>query len=252
MPIAKSVIDLLGRGYRGESGQKLVAFPEWEAIGRALPRDAKLLVHEEELRAGLGVRSAIDYSGDQGAFYYGEPGAASPAEIHRLLRRHGITHVLWAKNLDHGTDTVAAGLVFFDFVTHHTDAIGTFSGYVLASLRATTPPDTPPGFVAYYPCEAARSPTPPAEWSPVWAPRGIDWPIFSAGFYGLEDLARWPGDRRPIASPAAGVSMEEAFERARFIVFDARCRGALPEGTRQRFDLLAARGHAMMLVQKQP
>jgi hypothetical protein len=244
------VIDQFGRGYRGESGQKLAAYPEWEAIGRALPRGAKLLVHEEENRAGLAVRSAIDYSGDQGAFYWGEPGAASPAEIHRLLRNHDITHVLWSKNTNHGSDTVAAGLVFFDFVTHHTDVIGTFGGSVLASLRAQSPPDTRPGPVAYYPCETVGSTTPPLGWNPVWAPRGLGWPIFPPGLYRLGDMARWPGDPRPIARPAPGVSMDRAFELAEFIVFDARCRGALPDEVRATFELLAARGHAMMLVKR--
>lgn len=250
--IAKVVIDQLGRGYRGESGQKLLAYPEWEAIGRAIPKGAKLLVHEEELRAGLAVRSAIDYSGDQGAFYWGEPGASSPAEIHRLLRKHDITHVLWTKNTSHGSDTVAAGLAFFDFVTHHTDVIDTFGGYVLAALRAGTPPDTRPGSVAYYPCETARTPLPPEAWSPVWAPRGLGWPIFSPGLYRLADMARWPGDGRPIALPAPGVAMDQAFERAEFVVFDARCHGALPDEVRERFELLAARGHAMMLRRRAP
>jgi hypothetical protein len=249
-PISKVVIDLLGRGYRGESASELMAYPEWEAVGRALPRGSKLLVHEEENRAGLSVASAVDYSGDQGAFYWGEPGASSPAEIHRLLRSHGITHVLWAKNLDHGTDTVAAGLVFFDFVSHHTDVLGSFGGYVLAALRAPAPPDVDPRWVAYYPCEVARSASPPDDWDPVWAPRGLNWPIFSQGLYRLSDMARAPGDARPLARPAPDVSMAEAFERAHFVVFDARCHGALPESTRKRFELLASRGHAMMLVRK--
>jgi hypothetical protein len=249
-PIAKVVMDLLGRGYRGESGEPPAAFPDWEAVGRALPRSAKLLVHEEENRAGLSVVSAIDYSGDQGAFYWGEPGASSPAEIHRLLRKHDITHVLWAKNLDHGSDTVAAGLVFFDFVAHHTDVVGTFGGYALAALRASTPPDTQPGLVAYYPCEAAREPSPPEEWNPVWAPRGLGWPIFAPGLYRVGDMARWPGDERPLSPPAPGVTMEQAFTRARFIVYDARCHGPLAAETRARFELLAARGHAMMLVRR--
>jgi hypothetical protein len=88
------------------------------------------------------------------------------------------------------------------------------------------------------------------EWNPVWAPRGLNWPIFSPGLYRLGDLARWPGDKRPLRAPVPGVSMEQAFAKARFIVFDARCHGPLPEETRQRFELLAARGHAMMLVRR--
>ena len=63
-------------------------------------------------RFGLAAPSELDYSGDQGAFYWGERGASSPADVWRLLREHGISHLVWAKNLDHGTDfaTTVAGM----------------------------------------------------------------------------------------------------------------------------------------------
>jgi len=228
--IPKIVVDLLGRGDPKHSADRLTSYEDWEPMGRALPTGAKVLVHEEEIHLGLSAASVSDYPGNQGVFYWGEPGSSSPAEVWNLLRAHGVTHVVWASKLDHAVDTVAGGLVFFDFAAHHTKVIGTYRGFALAALLDTPPPNTPPGEVAYYPCDAG--------------------PPFVPGLYPLEAMARAPGDRRPIAAPIAGVSMEQAFERAQFLVFDVRCRGPLPDETRDRFELLAARGHSMMLERR--
>ena len=122
--------------------------------------------------------------------------------------------------------------MFFDLATHHTKLVGDFRGFRLAALSETPPPDTLPGEVAYYPCDAG--------------------PPFAPGLYPLEAMARAPRDRRPIADPIQGVSMQQAFERAQFLVYDARCHGPLPDETRARFELLAARGHSMMLERKSP
>jgi hypothetical protein len=99
------------------------------------------------------------------------------------------------------------------------------------ALRDAPPPDAPLGEVAYYPCD--------------------DGSPFSPGLYPLEALARSKGDRRPPPATAiSGVSQKQAFERARFVVFDARCHGPLPAETRARFELLAARGQSMLMVRK--
>jgi hypothetical protein len=200
-------------------------------MSRALPPDAKLLIHEEEVHFGLSRATALDYSGDQGAFYWGEPGASTPREIWRLLRRHGITHLVWASKLDHASDTVAAGLAFFDFATRYAEPLGTFGGFVLAKLPVHEPPDLPPGRVAYYPCDR----TPP----------------FSPGLYDLHAMARAPGDQRSVAQPRTSQSMSEAAAQSRWLVFDARCHGRLPEAARNDFELLAARGNAMLLERKE-
>ena len=228
--IHKVVIDLLGSDPTKEHHARLIGYPDWQAIGRALPRGAKLLVHEELIHLGISAASAHDYSGYQGAFYWGEPEASSPREVWKLLRAHGVTHLVWANRLDHGTDTVAGGLVFFDFAVRHTEPRGTHGGFALAALSETPPPDTPDGEVAYYPC---------AEGS-----------LFSEGLYPLVAMARSEGDRRAIAQPIPGVSKEQAYERARFLVYDARCHGPLPDEARARFELLAARGQSMLMVRR--
>jgi len=232
LSIYKVVIDLFARSDPKESDERLISYPDWEAIGRELPRGAKVLVHEEEIHLGLAAASALDYSGDQGALYWGEPGASSPAAVWKRLRAHGISHLVWADHLDHATDTVAGGLVFFEFATHHTNRLGSYGGFALASLSDAPPADTPPREVAYYPCDPD--------------------PLFGPGLYALEAMARAPGDSRPVTPPIAAVSVGEAVERAHFLVFDARCHVPLPSEIREQFELLAAREHSMMLMRRAP
>jgi hypothetical protein len=228
--ILQTVLQLLGRGDPKESGDRLVSYPEWEAMSRVLPRGAKVLVHEEEIHLGLSVASALDYPGNQGAFYWGEPDASTPAAVWKLLRAHGISHLVWATNLDHGTDTVAGAFVFFDFALHHAKPVGTYGGFALAVLPDAPPAPTVPGKVAYYPCD-------------------VD-PLFAPGLYPLEALTRGPNDRRPVAPSIPTASMDEAIAQSQFLLYDARCRGPLSSDARTQFELLAARGHSMMLKRR--
>jgi hypothetical protein len=227
---ARAVVDLLGRGFTRDYAARLTPYRQWQAIAGALPPGAKVLVHEEEVHLGLGAPSVLDYPGDQGALYWGEPGVSTPVGIWKSLRDHGVTHVLWASRLDHATDTVAGGLAFFEFAALHTRKVGTYGGYELAELPGDSPPESLPGDVAYYPCD--------------------DGEPFAPGLYPLEAMARDPADSRPIALPVAGIDMGEAVARARFLVLDPRCHPPLSAELRAPFELLGARGRAMMLVRR--
>ncbi len=206
------------------------AYPEWEAMGRALPEGARVLVHEEPIHTGLSRATLSDYPGDQGAFYWGEPGAAAPGEVWQRLHAHGVTHLLFARGVDHGAHTVAGGLAFIEFAARHTRSVGTFAGFSLAELGAEPPPAVPEREVAYYPCAADA--------------------IAAPGLYPLVALARRREDQRPAAAPLE-ASLAAALDRAHFLVFDSRCHGRLPKTAREQFDLLAARGHAMLLARKE-
>jgi hypothetical protein len=227
-PIQKVVVDLLASRAGDAARARLMGYPEWQALGRALPKGATLLMHEEELALGVGAPVVHDHPGSQGALYWGEPGATSPLEVWRLLRAHGVTHVAWATRLDHAHDTVAGALVFFDFVTHHADSLGVYGGFSLARLREEPPADEPPGEVAYFPCD----PTPP----------------FEPGLYPLGALSRSLDDRRPMGRPVPGVGLSDALPRASFLVLDVRCHSPLSPTDRGRFELLAARDKAMLFA----
>ncbi len=203
------------------------AYPEWEAMGRALPATARVLIHEEPIHTGLSRATVVDYPGDQGALYWGELDTDTPERIWRRLREHGVTHVLWVRGVNRGADTLAGALVFADFTKHHTEPLGTFAGFALAALRPAPPPPTSAGEVAYFPCaEDAVAP---------------------AGLYPLSALARTRADPRRPPSPLA-TNLTDALERAQYVVFDARCHERFPAVARKRFALLAGRGHAMLMA----
>lgn len=65
------------------------------------------------------------------------------------------------------------------------------------------------------------------------------------------DALATPGPQRPPRAPS-NTSLDESIERAKFLVYDSRCHGPLPERARLRFTLFAARGHQMLLAAKQP
>ncbi len=228
-PILKVVVDLLSSHEGDPARAELMGYPAWEALGRALPQGARLLLHEEEVALGIDAAVVRDHPGDQGALYWGEPGAQTPREVWRLLEAQRVTHLAWATHLDHGNDTVASGLVFFDFVAHHAEPLGEHGGFSLARLPAEPPPAEPPGLVAYFPCGTTR---------------------FAPGLYPLGALARGPKDVRPAPGPLAGVSFGAALERARFLVLDVRCHPPLAPAQRRTFELLAARDRAMLFSRR--
>jgi hypothetical protein len=248
--IVKVVADLLARGFRGESREPPQAYPEWEAIDRALPKDAKLLVHEERIRAGISKRTVLDFPGEQGTFYWGEPGASTPAEVWKVLRAHGISHVMWQDRVNQGFDTVAGALSFFDFVTHHTTLIGRFGVFKVARVPDRAPLATPPGEVAYMTCEK-ETPEPSAAWNPTWTPLRILDRVFAPGLYPLEAMARAPGDARRVEPPASGISARDAIERAKFLVFEPGCHEAPSASASNDFEVLAVRGRATLFVRRQ-
>ena len=224
------VIDFLGSGFGRSKPDRFVAVKDFEALGKAIPAGAKVLVHEERLHLGLAAATASDFPGDQGLYYWGEAGAQTPAEIWRVLRAHGITHVVWADRLNHGADSVAGALAFLDFADRFTRRLGRFGGFVLAAVPPVSPPDEPPGMVGYYPC-----------------------PTQGGSPSGLFPLGAFAGQGSRLSTPApSDASFDQSIERAKFLVYDTRCQGPLPERARERFTLFAARGEQMLLAARKP
>lgn len=116
------------------------------------------------------------------------------------------------------------------FALHHTKSLGTFGGFCLSEVPSEEPADTQQGAVALYVCDK----TPP----------------LASGLYSLHALTRAAGDRRPQLPPRSDLSIEQAIAAAQWLVFDVRCHGHLPAEVRDEFELLAARGNAMLLERK--
>jgi hypothetical protein len=115
-PLKKS-IDLLSAGFEKRYQTRFNVQTSYQAIGKALPPEARVLMHETNINLGTGHTTVLDNPGWQYAIEYGAQ--KSPAEVHALLSSLGVTHPRrvqphWGLALDGigqllGTSLIAAG-----------------------------------------------------------------------------------------------------------------------------------------------
>jgi hypothetical protein len=150
----KSAVDLLSSGYRGDYVKRLHPFDTWEAIGRAVPPDAKVLLHERYLHLGLGRMSVSDLPGWQGGISYED--LLTSRAIADRLRQFGVTHVLWETGTSHESDSFTGDLAFFRFVTHFTESAREIGPFTLARLAELPPALDEDEQVAWYGCDGSE------------------------------------------------------------------------------------------------
>jgi hypothetical protein len=153
---AKLTLDLISAGYRADWAAQRESHQDLVPVGRVLPPNSKVLVHERLVHLGLEAMSVADAPGTQGGISYRT--LDNPRRVHDLLRSFGVTHLLWRPDATLGWQTVADDLVFFDFVAHHVDKVADLAGLTLATLPAAPPPAvTEPRLVRVLTCDFAAT-----------------------------------------------------------------------------------------------
>jgi hypothetical protein len=153
---AKLVLDLISAGYRADWPTQRESHQDLVPVGRMLPPNSKVLVHERLIHLGLEAMSVADAPGTQGGISYGT--LDNPRRVHELLRSFGVTHLLWRPGTTLGWQTVADDLVFFDFVAHHVDKVADLVGLTLATLPGAPPaPVMEPRLVRVLTCDFAAT-----------------------------------------------------------------------------------------------
>src|SRR5262249_46614643 len=147
----KAAVDLLSSSYRSDYTKRLHPFDTWEAIGRAVPPDAKVLLHERYLHLGLGRMAVSDLPGWQGGISYED--LLTSGAIAAKLRQFGVTHVVWETETSHESDSFIGDLAFFRFVTQWTESPREIGPFTLARL-SSEPPAVEEEEVAWYGCDA--------------------------------------------------------------------------------------------------
>lgn len=127
----KRVVDLLSAGYSKKYTERFNVQGRWQAIGRRLPKDARLLIHETNINLGTGVTTVLDSFGWQYAIEYGEQ--TSPVGVFDMLRRLGVTHIFTIHD-SRGTDSIAGDIRFFDFILRSGSKTEAVSGGTLLTL----------------------------------------------------------------------------------------------------------------------
>jgi hypothetical protein len=215
-------LDLLESGYKKQYSERLAYEGDMVMLGRALPKDARLLLHENHAHLGLGVPSLTDWLTYQFGISYGLQ--EGPPQVHGLLRSMGVTHVAWRPERSRGWDSLAGDLTFFDFVLNATGEKRRVGGHWLVALRPEPPKPRPRSTVLVLSCALPKS-----------------------GLYELSDLrapsfgperGRYPEPREVLALPARAP---ELAARAELLVNEPACAGGfIPAGA--GFVLAARRG----------
>jgi hypothetical protein len=137
-PLKKS-IDLLSAGFEHKYESRFNVQSSYQAIGRQLPKGARLLMHETNINLGTGATTVLDNPGWQYAIEYGS--LKSPADMVPLLRSLGVTHLFAKPEKSKGKDSIAGDIRFFDYVRRRVPSSQAVAGGVLVKLTELAPAD---------------------------------------------------------------------------------------------------------------
>jgi hypothetical protein len=147
----KAAWDLVGSGFdRARWPNRFETFTDWAKAGKSTPKNAKLLVHHEDVHAGLRRQSVSDSAMWQGLINYGRK--ASQSEVHRELLNLGVTHVLWIEGDTIMRYSLASDLRFSWLIVNHVQDEKTFGGIHVARLPHKIPADRKHERVLYLAC----------------------------------------------------------------------------------------------------
>lgn len=154
---ARSVIDMLTRT-PGKANPNRLAFNDpFVAVGKALPRNATLLVHDYHPHLGVGVPTVADCPYHQGGISYAL--TPTPREVYDTLQGLGVTHLAWRNAQPREPDTLAGEIVFLHFVQRFGGPAKNAEGWSISKMPAAPPsPGRAPDPVLVWTCGKGLKP----------------------------------------------------------------------------------------------
>jgi hypothetical protein len=144
-----SSIELIASGYDGLAAKRFERFrSSFVAIRRALPEDARLLVHTAHVTLGIDREVLLDWAPYQALITY--ENIHTPRELHDYYRSLGVTHVLYEQPIRSFASSKQEEVVWNAFITGSAQPIGHFGVYKLARLAEQPPPEEPAYRVASF------------------------------------------------------------------------------------------------------
>jgi len=144
------VLELVEAGPKGEGEKRFRHFETSFAVGLKLPKDAKVLVHEQHIHWGLQHASVSDWQGTQGGISYVRSGTV--AGVYDLLAQMGVTHLAWKTDTSNGFDTLGSDFLFFSFAKFAAEGRRKVSEQTLARMPRSRPVDDADDRVAMFDC----------------------------------------------------------------------------------------------------
>lgn len=221
----KSAVELLSRGYKKDYAERYAVGGDYAKIGAALPKGAKVLVHEEHIHFGLRAQSVSDALPATVAIDYGRRG--NRKGVHQLLRSMGVTHVVWhASSIQ--LDSLASDLLFFGYAAQRAEKVANFGTAILSKVPDGVPDEAPDPRAVVLACDGTyEAGVYPVSTLHVLPPRQYTDPVF-------------PKPETPWAKLSSD-DRARAIETTTFVVQDTSCKlsaGPLPS----RFTRLSTRG----------
>lgn len=138
----EDALELITSGYRGQAKTRFDGYrPSYVAVGKALPPDAKVLLHMSHSSLGVDRELVLDWAGFQGLISYAD--VHNAREVHELYLRHGISHLLYAP-AERFDASIQGEVVFQAFVRGLGPPMLTTGSLRLHRLPEASPPVEPP------------------------------------------------------------------------------------------------------------
>jgi hypothetical protein len=218
----KKVVDLLSAGFEKKYEARFAVQSSYQSIGALLPEDSRVLLHETNINLGTGATTVLDNPGWQYAIEYGE--TKSPAAVHELFTRLGVTHVFTRTEKSKGNDSIAGDIRFFDYVRRRAPERTAVGGGILVAL--------------------GEKPRGPFKDTVAVLACGRD---YRPGLYEVTDLATQPfGPRaRELPAPRREATLPEdadaLIDEAEYVVYDPSCFPTQPAALHSGLSLLIRR-----------
>lgn len=219
--------DLLGQGYAKKYDDRLTMTSGPFKIGRAkeLPRNARILLHEDHLRLGLWRPVVMDIAGYQYGVRYDLLG--SRAAVHDALRKLGVTHIVSRSGTSRAFDSLTADLRFFDYLMNAAVVVKGYGDFTLYRLPDKAPDASSHKLVAYLGCNK----------------------FYQPGLHDLDALnvrERQVQKPPPMRAAKLKATADEAgwaavLERADFAVTGDKCKPAVPSSALGDFTKMVSR-----------
>jgi hypothetical protein len=161
----QSAMEMISSGYEGRAKARFEGFRAGDrAIGAALPKDARVVLHMYRPNLGIDRDLVLDWAGQQGLIVYED--IHGPRSLYDLYRSLGVTHLLWLPGR-RGASTKQEDVLFSDFVHRFGKDARRFGAEELVALPSEPPPHDHPyrvlslGLAGYadglYPVEAMKT-----------------------------------------------------------------------------------------------
>ena len=232
-----ATIELASTGFRKQIEGRLEVFEPWQSMAKTLdPRTSCVLVHEQQLTLGIGTMVLQDTPHMQSQIDYGSQ--QSLRGVYRMLKKMGVTHLVWTPRHSSGWFGYASDFVFLDFVRDHANARRGFGGSYLATLNDAPDVDLRAAKVAYLGCPGG------GYRSGLYSLASMNFPDIVT-----TDLQTFP---KPEVLLTSDSQRDELIRAARYVAFDASCSKKTPEALANQFTELGYRSSIQLWARTQP